>query len=70
MAVRPKRTISQPNYAELASVKIPRTQSVKPPVKKTSRGETVEPELYRLDVLERDTERGSVKVRYVGYGAE
>ena len=71
MAERPKQTISQPNYAELADLKIPRTQSVKKTSLRT-RGvtETVENELYRLNVLERDIGRGLAKVRYVGYGAE
>ena len=71
MAERPKRTISRPNYAELADVKLPRTKSVKKTNLRT-RGvtETVEPELYRLNVLEQDIGRGLVKVRYVGYGAE
>ena len=71
MAERPKRTISRPNYAELADVKLPRTLSVKKTNLRT-RGvtETVEPELYRLNVLEQDIGRGLVKVRYIGYRAE
>ena len=52
MAERPKRTISRPNYAELADVKLPCTQSVKKTNLRT-RGvtEIVEPELYRLNVF-------------------
>ena len=70
-AERPKRTISQPNYAELADLKIPRMRSVK----KASLGtrgvtQTVGSQLCRLNVLERDVGRGLAKVRYVGYGAE
>ena len=48
---------------------IPYTQSVKK-ISLRTRGvmETVENELYRLIVLERDIGRGLAKVTYVGYG--
>ena len=63
MATRPKRSVSRPNYSELADVKVPRkTRSAK--LNRAADSST----LYRLNILERDEENGRVKVRYIGYG--
>ena len=62
MATRPKRSVSRPNYSELADVRVPRTRSAK--VNKAVDSSTI----YRLNILERDEENGRVKVRYIGYG--
>lgn len=63
MSGRQKRSISRPNYCELADVKVPRrTRSTK--IKADSSESST---LYRLKILERDDENKRVKVRYIGY---
>ena len=64
MSGRPKRSVSRPNYCELADVKIPR----RTPSTKVNRATSSESStLYRLKILERDDRNQRVKVRYVGY---
>lgn len=65
MSGRPKRSVSRPNYCELADVKVPRrTPSTKVNMATSSESST----LYRLKILECDDRNQRVKVRYVGYG--
>ena len=68
MSTRPKRSVSRPNYRQLADVKVPKTMN------RTRRrdGDDSLPDstLYRLRILEEDPEKRRVRVRYVGYSDE
>ena len=68
MSTRPKRSVSRPNYRQLADVKVPKTMN------RTRRrdGDDSLPDstLYRLMILEEDPEKRRVRVRYVGYSDE
>ena len=68
MFSRPKRAVKRPNYRELADVKVPRIACSGSRNRMTT--SSTSSELYRLRILERDEENGSVKVRYIGYGED
>lgn len=73
MADRPHRSVPKKNYRELADVKVPKRSRLSHPSSTSISGErndSSSDKLYRLSIVDRDSENGRVKVRYIGYGAE
>ena len=74
MATRTRCSILKRNYCELANVNVPKISPVSclpSAVKRSGRNDDSSSEkLYRLRIVETDSERGQAKVQYIGYGAE
>ena len=70
MDQRPKCFVPRVNYAELVDIKIPAVRKRKAIDLTTAIKESEGDRLYRLSILQRNSQEGLVKVRYVGYGRE
>ena len=72
METRPKRSVKRRNYREMVEMKIPRISTKFTNGVTEERGVLKEPppsegKLYRLQIVEKDSLNGLVKVRYIGY---
>ena len=64
MAERPKHSVSRKDYRQLADIQLPKRCRVLCEAKPTREDPN---KLYRLEVMEEDTIRDRVRVRYIGY---